>query len=63
MTEQDIGNIDIVRRMYTGEEAERRNIVHDIVWHVLGHNPVSGDHYGFDEYTQLMSARMAPLTR
>ena len=63
MTELDIRNIDIVRRMYTGDEAERRNIAQDIVWHVPGHNPVSGDYHGFDEYTHLMPARMAPVTR
>jgi ketosteroid isomerase-like protein len=49
--------------MYTGDEAERRNIAQDIVWHVPGHNPVSGEYRGFDEYTQLMPARMAPLSR
>jgi ketosteroid isomerase-like protein len=63
MTEQDRRNIEIVRRMYTGDEAERANITRDIVWHVPGHNPVSGDYHGFQEYTQLMPARMAPLTR
>ena len=63
MTEQDLRNIDVVRRMYTGDEAERRNIAQDIVWHVPGHNPVSGAYHGFDEYTNLMPARMAPLTR
>lgn len=49
--------------MYTGDEAERANIARDIAWPVPGHNPVSGDYRGFDEYTQLMPARMAPLTR
>jgi ketosteroid isomerase-like protein len=63
MNEQDMRNIEIVRRMYTGDEAERRNIAQNIVWHVPGHNPVSGEYHGFDEYTQLMPARMAPLTR
>ena len=63
MTEQDRRNIEIVRRMYTGDEAERANIARDIVWHVPGHNPVSGDYHGFQEYTQLMPARMAPHTR
>jgi len=63
MTEQDKLNIEIVRRMYIGDEEERRNIAPDIVWHVPGHNPVSGDYHGFEEYTKLMPARMAPLTR
>ena len=63
MTEQDLRNIDIVRRMYTGDEAERRHIAQDILWHVPGHNSVSGEYHGFDEYTQLMPARMAPLSR
>ena len=62
MTEQDRRNIEIVRLMYTGDEAERANIARDIVWHVPGHNPVSGDYHGFQEYTQLMPTRMAPLT-
>ena len=63
MTGQDRRNIAVVRRMYSGDEAERRNIAPDIVWHVPGHNPVSGDYHGFDEYTTLMPSRMAPLTR
>jgi hypothetical protein len=63
MTEQDKRNIETVRLMYTGDEAERANIAQDIVWHVPGHNPVSGDYRGFDEYTNLMPSRMAPLMR
>ncbi|HEY4698390.1 MAG TPA: nuclear transport factor 2 family protein [Gallionella sp.] len=63
MTEQDQRNIDIVRRMYTGDDAERANIAPHIVWHVPGHNPVSGDYRGFEEYTQLMPSRMTPLTQ
>ena len=63
MTEQDKRNIEVVRLMYTGDETERANIAPDIVWHVPGHNPVSGDYHGFEEYTKLMPARMAPLTR
>ena len=43
MTDQDLRNIETVRRMYVGDEAERRNIAQDIVWHVPGHNPVSGE--------------------
>ena len=63
MTEQDQHNIEVVQRMYTGDEAERANIARNIVWHVPGHNPVSGDYHGFEEYTKLMPVRMAPLTR
>jgi ketosteroid isomerase-like protein len=62
MTEQDKRNIETARRMYSGDEAERLNIAEDIVWHVPGHNPVSGDYHGFEEYTRLMPSRMAPLT-
>jgi len=62
MIEQDKRNIETARRMYTGDEAERANIAGDIIWHVPGHNSVSGDYHGFEEYTQLMSSRMAPLT-
>ena len=63
MTEQDKRNIETARRMYAGDAAERANIAPDIVWHVPGHNPVSGDYNGFEEYTQLMPSRMAPLTQ
>jgi hypothetical protein len=63
MTDQDNRYIEIVRMMYSGDEAERANIARDIVWHVPGHNPVSGDYHGFDEYTKAMPARMAPLAR
>ena len=63
MTEQDKRNIEIVRLMYHGDETERANIAPDIVWHVPGHNPVSGGYHGFEEYTRLMPARMAPLAR
>ena len=62
MNEQDKRTIETARRMYTGDEAEHANIAPNIVWHVPGHNPVSGDYHGFDEYTQLMPSRMAPLT-
>jgi ketosteroid isomerase-like protein len=63
MTEQDERNSRMVRRMYAGDEAERASIAPDIVWHVPGHNPVSGDYHGFQEYTEVMPSRMAPLTR
>ena len=61
MNEQDKRNIEAVRRMYSGDEAERASIAPDIVWHVPGHNPVSGEYRGFEAYTQVMTARMAPL--
>lgn len=63
MTDQDQRNMAVVRAMYAGDEAERASIARDIVWHVPGHNPVSGDYRGYDQYTQLMVARMAPLDR
>ena len=63
MTEQDQQKIDVVRRMYVGEESERAAIAQNVVWHVPGHNPVSGDYHGYQEYTQLMPSRMAPLTQ
>jgi hypothetical protein len=43
MTEQDKRNIETARGMYTGADAERTNIAADIVWHVPGHNPASGN--------------------
>jgi uncharacterized protein len=63
MTEQNARNLAVVRLMYSGDEAERANIARAIVWHVPGHNPVSGDYHGYQESTQLMPSRMAPLTR
>ena len=62
MNEQDKRNLETARRMYTGDDAEHANIAANIVWHVPGHNPVSGDYHGFREYTELMPSRMAPLT-
>jgi ketosteroid isomerase-like protein len=62
MNERDKRNIETARRMYTGDDAERARIAANIIWHVPGHNPVSGDYHGFEEYTQLMPSRMAPLT-
>lgn len=62
-TIQDQRNIQNVHLMYTGNGAERAKIAPDIVWHVPGHNPVSGTYHGFEEYTKLMLTRMAPLKR
>lgn len=63
MTEQDRRNLAVARAMYAGDETERANIARDIIWHVPGHNPVSGDYHGYEEYTQLMVAHMMPLDR
>jgi len=63
MTDDDRRNIEAVKRMYRGETAEYAAIAPDIVWHVPGHNPASGEYRGYTEYTELMPSRMAPLTR
>jgi ketosteroid isomerase-like protein len=63
MNEQDKRNIETAHRIYRGADDERAIIAEDIVWHVPGHNPVSGDYHGFEEYTRLMPSRMAPLTQ
>ncbi|HEY7703388.1 MAG TPA: nuclear transport factor 2 family protein [Acidimicrobiia bacterium] len=63
MTEKDLRNLESVRRMYAGDSAEESVLSPDIVWHVPGHNPVSGTYQGFAEYTEVMPSRMAPLTR
>ncbi len=63
MTETDQHHLEVVRLMYAGDAAERAQIAPDIVWHVPGHNPVSGAYRGYAEYTQVMAARMAPLDR
>jgi ketosteroid isomerase-like protein len=62
-TPQDRLYLDTARRLYEGDEAERRAIAADIIWHVPGHNPVSGLYRGYQAYTELMPARMAPLDR
>ncbi|MCO6453532.1 MAG: nuclear transport factor 2 family protein [Caldilineales bacterium] len=63
MNEQDMRNIAVVCKMYEGDESERASIAADIIWHVPGRNPVSGDYDGYEEYTQLMVSRMMPLDR
>lgn len=60
MEEPDRRNLDAVQRFY---RAEQEVAAPDIVWHVPGHNPVSGQYTGWEEYFNLMPARMAPLTR
>lgn len=62
MNEQDKRNIETARKMYTGDETELAALAANIIWHVPGHNPVSGEYHGFQEYTKLMPSRMAPLT-
>lgn len=58
MTENDQLNLDAVRRFY---QAEQDVAAPDIVWHVPGHNPVSGAYRGQAEYVELMPSRMEPL--
>jgi ketosteroid isomerase-like protein len=60
MTERDEQNIEVVRRFYA---AEQERAAPDIVWHVPGHNPVSGVYSGRNEYFEMMPSRMAPLDR
>ncbi len=62
MTERDKKLIELASKVYTGEAAELQIISPEIVWHVPGHNPVSGDYRG-REYFEIMPARMAPLER
>src|SRR5262245_11007218 len=62
MTERDLKLIELARMVYSGEAQEKAIISPDIVWHVPGHNPVSGDYRGRD-YFEVMPARMAPLDR
>jgi ketosteroid isomerase-like protein len=58
MTDQDNETIAVVRRAYeSGEET----ISPDIVWHVPGHNPVSGVYRGAKAYREDMVARMGPI--
>ncbi|MBI5565215.1 MAG: nuclear transport factor 2 family protein [Chloroflexi bacterium] len=63
MTDDDRHNTEAVKRMYGGDVAENATIASDIVWHVPGHNPVSGEYRGYKDYTELMPSRMAPLAR
>lgn len=62
MTERDSKLIELARMVYTGEAQEKQVISPDIIWHVPGHNPVSGDYRGRD-YFEVMPGRMAPLDR
>jgi ketosteroid isomerase-like protein len=58
VNDRDLRNIEAVRQFY---QAERSVAAPDIVWHVPGHNPVSGTYHGQHEYFDLLPSRMAPL--
>jgi ketosteroid isomerase-like protein len=60
MTERDRRNIEAVRGFY---QQEHEYAADDIVWHVPGHNPVSGTYRGREEYFGTMVGRMQPLDR
>jgi uncharacterized protein len=60
MTEQDKQNIEVVRQAYE-DEAGKKAISPDIVWHVPGHNPVSGTYRGVKAYREDMVQRMGPI--
>lgn len=63
MTERDRILCERARLLYSGEAQERALVSPDIVWHVPGHNPVSGVYRGQEEYLSTMVARMGPLDR
>ena len=63
MTKQAQRNMEVAQRLYMGDESERSVIAQNVVWHVPGQNPVSGDYHGFQEYITLLPSRMAPLTK
>lgn len=60
MDERDRRNLEAVRGFY---RQEREYAAPDIVWHVPGHNPVSGEYRGWDAYFETMTSRMEPLQR
>ena len=63
MTEQDKRFLESVRTMYLGTDKENKIIAKDIVWHVPGHNPVSGLYQGYEAYTKTMPGKMGPLSK
>jgi ketosteroid isomerase-like protein len=63
MTERDQLLLANARMVYSGEAREKELISPDIVWHVPGHNPVSGEYRGHAEYFDTMVSRMMPLDR
>jgi ketosteroid isomerase-like protein len=58
LSQADRQRIEAVRRFYTDEAPAAAP---DIVWHVPGHNPVSGTYRGWKAYFEVMPERMAPL--
>ena len=58
MTPEDLRKIEAVKAFYISELS---HAALDIVWHVPGHNPVSGAYRGHAEYFEVMPARMVPL--
>jgi hypothetical protein len=60
MNERAQRNIAAVRAFYRQEQEYAAS---DIVWHVPGHNPVSGEYRGWDAYFTTMVSRMQPLDR
>lgn len=60
MDAHDQRNIAAVRGFY---RQEREHAAPNIIWHVPGHNPVSGDYVGWDAYFRTMVSRMEPLDR
>lgn len=62
MTERDKRLMELARLLYTGDAQEANIISPEIVWHVPGHIPVSGEYRGRD-YFELMPSRMSPLSR
>lgn len=63
MTERDKRLIELARSFYTSEAREKELVSPEFVWHVPGHNPVSGEYRGYDEYFGTMISRMQPLSR
>ncbi len=61
-------NVELVRRFYAAgpaddDEGRAEFAVPDIVWHVPGDNPVSGQYRGYDEVFRSIGERMQPLDR
>jgi ketosteroid isomerase-like protein len=55
-----------VKAMYTAfatgdADAYRASFTDEVVWHVPGNNPVSGNYRGPKEYFETMVQRMSPL--
>lgn len=54
---------DLIRSLYEPSETRPNSEIaeSDVVWHIPGDNPVSGDYRGLDEVFQTMWDRMQPL--